>query len=533
MARPLQLLCLVVLVWGVWDAWQLAWVCDDAFISFRYAQHFVDGHGLVFNAGERVEGYTNFLWTLLVAGGMALGADPVVLSLVMGWGAFVAVMLVLVASSRSMGSVLPIAATGLALHLHARTFATSGLETMFFTLWVTLALVGSVGARRPRDWTVVGLFGALATLTRPDGALFCAIALLPAFLHGWRSVVAGGLPGALLVLPWAAWKVDYYGYLLPNTYYAKGAGEPWWDQGFRYLGLYFGMYGVLLLAFVGLVAFSLRGRAGGGWSGSRAPRIWGLACALYLVHVAKVGGDFMFARFLIPITPILLLGAEWMIQRLDRGRALVGGAFLAGLVFAPYPSEILDPSADVDEERLVYPWSQIEEAETIGGALATVTEGLDVRVVVYGSQVMLAYYAGFPVVIENFGLTDETIARMPIEERTKPGHSRQVTAEYLRERGVDLILGWRVLLDEGGFTEAEVAGLPCRIVTYRAELWEELAKRGARFTDFQVLLDGYLVHVDEVSDEDLAADYQVFRDYYFRYNDDPGREAPFLERLGG
>lgn len=36
-------------------------VQEDAFISFRYARNLVDGHGLVFNPGERVEGYTNFL----------------------------------------------------------------------------------------------------------------------------------------------------------------------------------------------------------------------------------------------------------------------------------------------------------------------------------------------------------------------------------------------------------------------------------------------------------------------------------------
>jgi hypothetical protein len=37
---------------------------DDAFISLRYAKHFAEGHGLVYNPGERVEGYTNFLWTV-------------------------------------------------------------------------------------------------------------------------------------------------------------------------------------------------------------------------------------------------------------------------------------------------------------------------------------------------------------------------------------------------------------------------------------------------------------------------------------
>src|SRR5207247_899918 len=50
------------------------WLVDDAFISFRYAQHLVDGYGLVFNPGERVEGYTNFLWTMIMAAVIWIGA---------------------------------------------------------------------------------------------------------------------------------------------------------------------------------------------------------------------------------------------------------------------------------------------------------------------------------------------------------------------------------------------------------------------------------------------------------------------------
>ena len=48
-------------------AWQHRFLQDDAFISFRYARNLATGHGLVWNPGERVEGYTNFLWTLLMA----------------------------------------------------------------------------------------------------------------------------------------------------------------------------------------------------------------------------------------------------------------------------------------------------------------------------------------------------------------------------------------------------------------------------------------------------------------------------------
>ena len=47
-------------------------VTDDAFISFRYARNLALHGQLVFNLGERVEGYTNFLWTVILALGIKL-----------------------------------------------------------------------------------------------------------------------------------------------------------------------------------------------------------------------------------------------------------------------------------------------------------------------------------------------------------------------------------------------------------------------------------------------------------------------------
>jgi arabinofuranosyltransferase len=58
-----------------------AWVfvCDDAYISFRYARNLVEHGALAFNVvepPELVEGYTNFLWVVVLAIGAWLGAAP-------------------------------------------------------------------------------------------------------------------------------------------------------------------------------------------------------------------------------------------------------------------------------------------------------------------------------------------------------------------------------------------------------------------------------------------------------------------------
>ena len=68
---------LTVAVAALYSAFDLRWVSDDAFISFRYAENLVQGLGLVFNEGERVEGFTNFSWTLVTALAMRVGVDPV------------------------------------------------------------------------------------------------------------------------------------------------------------------------------------------------------------------------------------------------------------------------------------------------------------------------------------------------------------------------------------------------------------------------------------------------------------------------
>ena len=82
--RVIWVVVVSVFAYGICQAISLAWVCDDAFISFRYAQNLVRGNGLVYNLGERVKGYANLLWTVAMAAGMWAGLDAVMLSKILG-----------------------------------------------------------------------------------------------------------------------------------------------------------------------------------------------------------------------------------------------------------------------------------------------------------------------------------------------------------------------------------------------------------------------------------------------------------------
>ena len=78
-ARNAALVVAATVLFGAFlaHAWVYRFLTDDAFISFRYARNLATGHGLVFNPGhEPVEGYSNFLWVLILAGARFVGLSP-------------------------------------------------------------------------------------------------------------------------------------------------------------------------------------------------------------------------------------------------------------------------------------------------------------------------------------------------------------------------------------------------------------------------------------------------------------------------
>lgn len=259
-----------------------SWLSDDAFISFRYAQNLVAGNGLVYNAGERVEGYTNFLWTMLAALALTLRLDIVVAAYASG----VALALALVLATYAAGRHLLGPAWGLAAALLVATSQSllvytargGGLETGLFTL---LALLGTAAYLRAAQkdqgpttadgrgiagrgqrpgatgadftatrssvfslWSIAGLLLGLATLTRPEGALLMVLTVGHMLISGQghakrtiQNVKLLLLPYIALVAPYFLWRYSYYGDLLPNTFYVKAGGGPRvWLRGLEYLG---------------------------------------------------------------------------------------------------------------------------------------------------------------------------------------------------------------------------------------------------------------------------------------------------------
>ncbi|MEM7585298.1 MAG: tetratricopeptide repeat protein, partial [Acidobacteriota bacterium] len=346
------------------QAWGHRFLTDDAFISFRYAENLVAGEGLVFNAGERVEGYSNFLWVLLLAGLRLLGVAPEAgsqaLSLALTLALWAGVAWFAHRRQHDVWSVLPLLL--LALTRSIAVWSTGGLETRLFevlTLGAVLLLLveleeGGSPLRVPRAvWA--GLLFGLASLTRPDAPLIAGATLGTAFWIAWRRrqrrprsprrVVAGGLVFVAITAAHFAFRRLYYGEWLPNTYYAKIGGETWWAMGWKYLAAFLLEYAVWLWLPFLVAAVAWHRRRGT----PEVPALFAAAVVPHALYVVSIGGDhFEYRPFdlYFPFAFLLIAdGARELAHRLrHRGRAgrgwLTAGltAVLAGLTLLPWQS---------------------------------------------------------------------------------------------------------------------------------------------------------------------------------------------------
>jgi hypothetical protein len=565
-ARSIRLaLSVLAIGLGVTHAVRLAWITDDAWISFRYAENLMAGHGLVFNAGERVEGYSNFLWTLWSALGIAIGQDPAAWAT--GWSitAYAATLGLLAAFSwRTAGAsaapVIPLAALLMALHRDAAVFATSGLETASFTL-LAVASYGVMfdAPGHPRRLVLAGTLFALAALSRPDGILLGIVAglwLLVESRRRMRDALVFAAPLVALLLPYAVWKLAYYGDLFPNTYYAKSAYRPWYEQGWHYSRLYFEKYWLLALGVVGLIPAGAIGQRDPRADGNSAPdsaaaiddarwrREVGLAAALglaYVWYVTHVGGDFMFARLLIPATPFLLVVFERVFVRLAprqaRGRWAVAAGCALALVATPYPFTGQGWVHGIVDEWKFYSEPERVRSRAFGRYLRDLFDGLPVRMAFCGGQAVLAYHSQVPLAIETAtGLTDAVIARQPLEARGRVGHEKKTPIPYLIERRTHFWMYSGSLLSDSLATYIPLVPIQLDTLTVMAITWDPavmraLRERGAQVPDFEATLDQLAATLPALGDDEARMAYEKARRFYFDHVDDPAREAPFRERL--
>lgn len=328
---------------AVGSAAYAGYVKDDAFISLRYARNLLAGHGLVFNPGEPVEGYTNFLWVLFGVPPIALGVSPVLWLKVIGAASAAATVVLLARAPRFLDGNSPAGGAAAAVLYASSTsvalWSMSALEgcwLAFLSLAAFLVFHRGRGKRSTRDLAIASALFAVAALTRPEGHLLYAVAAAFEIARAARarSLDRAGLAflgiAPVVLAPYHAFRWATFGSLVPNTFLVKASSGPEaWAVGVTSVGdwLAFGAQGPMLALAV-LAAFALRPRS--------APRLHALVVVgLFLLYLLRVGRDEMkHFRLLLPSLPLLCLlagqGLAWLAERVPRERLRM--PLLAGAV---------------------------------------------------------------------------------------------------------------------------------------------------------------------------------------------------------
>lgn len=282
------------------------WMCDDAFISLRYARNLALGRGLVFNPGEAppVEGYTNLLWVLWLTPFEWFELDaPLVARLTSAACGMVLALLVARASAQTARNGLS-AVWSLALLVTLPPFfvwSTSGLETMAFSLalFATFALLAS---KRPRAW-LAAFAGAAAVLLRADGFALVALVLAASFgaaravdcRERRNAVLRASLAIGVVIVAHFLWRRLHYGEWAPNTARVKVEfGAAPLANGAKYVGTFVATFPSVLVAALVALVLALRSRH------AHALAALGVVFGVF-AYATLVGGDFMaMGRFLVP-----------------------------------------------------------------------------------------------------------------------------------------------------------------------------------------------------------------------------------------
>ena len=430
---------------------------DDAFISFRYAKNLAAGRGLVYNPGELVKGYTNFLWTMIIALGIKIGQSPVALSLVLGILFFLGTMLLCLKISSILTDNLLLRLLPLALLASSKTainWATGGLETSLCSFLllsgIFFFLKNKLKEYSTQNTILQSLSFTLAMMTRPDAALITAVFSISFMVDSFRKTTVKeslrrmiflAAPFLLIYLPYFLWRYNYYGFLFPNTFYAKNAGKTHFKLGFLYLKYFFRNYPLFWIipaaAAVYYAASRLIRKRTVQIIPGALPLIFSLL--LFFFYIFKVGGDFMSFRFMAPVFPVFYFLIVISIRPIKR-KTLISvlilsisiAGFLTGIRLPRQIESIQSLRYHIKNQRWDRIGKYLKKRLPSDTVIATTAAGAG------------PFYSGLTT-IDILGLTDHYVAQKKMDNADKGstiGHSKYADRAYLKRRKVNLVFSF-------------------------------------------------------------------------------------------
>lgn len=427
---------------------------DDSFITFRYIKNFITGNGLVFNIGERVEGYTTFLWTIMLALPAKLGFDLIPSSQYLGvlFGIFT-LFATYQLSRKISAQIRPFVFNLIAVLLFTASSAAaywfiSGMETGFFTFLTILSILLFLQEHNKiKKFYYAPVLFFLLSLTRPEGMFLFGLSIIFLLYELIRKEKQERASFTKLILIWLiiytiptgifmSWRLSYYGYLFPNTYYAKaGISTEYFKAGLDYFLKFaenYLVWGALLILPIYLLIKKK-------WNNEI------LYCTFitfaYSAYIIIVGGDVLAAfRFFIPILPIIYILVQEsfyeIYKNLEAKFSQAKYIVYALIILLTYYTYIT-PKDYVRRYQML----EIGLVEKMKAYGLWIKSKSNPNTVIAASTIgAISYYAEVTL-IDMLGLTDETIAHKPekIFGLTSGWKERNYNATYVLSRKPDWI----------------------------------------------------------------------------------------------
>lgn len=440
---------------------------DDGFITLRYVDHFLRGHGPVWYPGSDEFGYTNFLFMLLVTLVSSTGLDPVVSASVVSYAGFYLSLIAayLIVYRMTAGSVV---AAGLSVavifsNFNVSSYASGLLDASLQLAFVLLTFLSilhyALRPHRIKYLYLASTAASLAMLTRLDSIVLIAPVYLFLFFRVWtadegprrllaRHTAFSLLIPAIVLAAFFSFCLAFYGTVLPNSFHAKADMNI--TIGLIYI-LFFALGASLIYIWLPLIIVIHRFRTRwqpplveepGGFGGALTA-----AALLWTAYVCYVGGGFMGFRLMIPFIAIFFIRSFATMATRFGIRFLVPMAIAAMVTqIGPYVwnsdpaaanTAIVDTPARLDR-NLTRPQANWQIFGRRLNALFFTGDPADVKIAV-GAAGAIPYYARLPA-FDIHGLNTREVAIHGEIVGVRAGHRKQATLHQMRRAGVHLIV---------------------------------------------------------------------------------------------
>ncbi len=418
--------------------YELNYTQDDAYISYRYVANFLSGEGLVYNAGERVEGFTNFGWVVYLILCGAVGLPYILISKLTGMLFGAGIIILTYVLARRIFAADPIWFALLAAYLVGANqslayWSVSGLETAAFGFFALLSLYLYL----KRSWLLIGSL-VLSVLLRPEGLLLAVILIVVEAIHlrgKPNFTIRCSAIAALLLVPVIAFKLWYYGSILPNPFYAKVSfSEERLLDGLEYSARFFSHYGFAGLGIVVPLLFYRKLSA--------SVKALLMFTVFYCVYIVLVGGDVLKVhRFFVPVFSMFAILSAFTLFLIIKTRSEI-----KKLLFVSAAAVVLVSLTVWLPRDFVHTYNSLERALTekmsvVAGELKkTDTSDFSVALSTIG---IFGYELLGHDIIDMVGLTDSTIARhpeTPVRQFKSTWKEQNYNCQYVLGRRPDYIM---------------------------------------------------------------------------------------------